>query len=74
MALRAHGTDHRNHDWQNAAIAAYICWHNQQASPKVSFAAPDLVSTSTSPPPAPDRLRTSSLGPSTPEGLAAGTT
>lgn len=33
------GTDHRTHAEQNAAIAAYIRWHNQHAEPKVSFAA-----------------------------------
>lgn len=32
------GTDHRTHDDQNAAIAAYIRWHNHNAQPKVSFA------------------------------------
>ncbi|MFI0421101.1 IS630 family transposase [Spongiactinospora sp. 9N601] len=33
------GTDHRSHEEQNAAIAAYIRWRNQHAAPKVSFAA-----------------------------------
>jgi transposase len=33
------GTDHKSHEVQNAAIAAYIRWHNSQAEPKTSFAA-----------------------------------
>ncbi|MFF1605231.1 IS630 family transposase [Streptomyces mirabilis] len=32
------GTDHRTHDEQNAAIAAYIRWHNARAEPKTGFA------------------------------------
>ncbi|MFF7438064.1 IS630 family transposase [Streptomyces sp. NPDC008122] len=32
------GTDHRSHDEQNAAIAAYIRWHNAHAEPKTNFA------------------------------------
>ncbi|WP_229914130.1 transposase [Streptomyces capitiformicae] len=32
------GTDHRSHDEQNAAIAAYIRWHNTRAEPKTNFA------------------------------------
>lgn len=32
------GTDHRSHDEQNAAIAAYIRWHNARAEPKTNFA------------------------------------
>ncbi|MFJ9846110.1 transposase [Kitasatospora sp. NPDC101155] len=33
------GTDHRSHDEQNAAISAYIRWHNARAEPKTAFAA-----------------------------------
>ncbi|MDH6142395.1 transposase [Kitasatospora sp. GP30] len=36
------GTDHRSHDEQNAAIAAYVRWHNARAHPKSNFA-PDSV-------------------------------
>lgn len=32
------GTDHRTHDEQNAAIAAYIRWRNSRAEPKTRFA------------------------------------
>jgi transposase len=32
------GTDHRTHDEQNAAIAAYVRWRNIRAQPKVNFA------------------------------------
>ncbi|MGA4979353.1 IS630 family transposase [Streptomyces cinereoruber] len=32
------GTDHRSHDEQNAAINAYIRWHNARAAPKTAFA------------------------------------
>ena len=32
------GTDHRSHDEQNAAIAAYVRWHNTRAEPKTNFA------------------------------------
>ncbi|MFD4957039.1 IS630 family transposase, partial [Streptomyces sp. NPDC058451] len=32
------GTDHRSHDEQNAAIAAYVRWHNARAEPKTNFA------------------------------------
>ncbi|MGW2898941.1 IS630 family transposase [Streptomyces sp. NPDC001212] len=32
------GTDHRSHDEQNAAIAAYVRWHNAHAEPKTNFA------------------------------------
>ena len=32
------GTDHRSHDEQNAAIAAYVRWHNPHAQPKTNFA------------------------------------
>ncbi|WP_372442078.1 transposase [Actinomadura violacea] len=33
------GTDHRSHDQQNTAIAAYIRRHDHNAKPKISFAA-----------------------------------
>jgi transposase len=32
------GTDHQSHDEQDAAIGAYIRWHNQRARPKTTFA------------------------------------
>lgn len=32
------GTDHRTHSEQNAAIGAYIRWHNTRAEPKTNFA------------------------------------
>ncbi|MFB7116021.1 IS630 family transposase [Streptomyces sp. NPDC056291] len=32
------GTDHRSHGEQNAAIAAYVRWHNARAEPKTNFA------------------------------------
>ncbi|MGP4018811.1 IS630 family transposase [Saccharopolyspora sp. 5N708] len=32
------GTDHRSHTEQNAAIAAYIRWHNARTQPKQHFA------------------------------------
>ncbi len=32
------GTDHRSHTEQDAAIGAYIRWHNQRAHPKRDFA------------------------------------
>jgi hypothetical protein len=32
------GTDHRSRDEQNAAIAAYVRWHNTHAKPKTNFA------------------------------------
>lgn len=32
------GTDHRSHDEQNAAIAAYVRWRNARAEPKTNFA------------------------------------
>ncbi|WP_245676927.1 IS630 family transposase [Nocardia acidivorans] len=32
------GTDHRSHNEQDAAIGAYIRWHNQHAKPKREFA------------------------------------
>lgn len=32
------GTDHRTHAEQDQAIAAYISWHNQRATPKRNFA------------------------------------
>ncbi|WP_030944552.1 transposase [Streptomyces sp. NRRL S-646] len=37
------GTDHRSHDEQNAAIAAYIRWRNARTEPKTNFA-PDSAS------------------------------
>ncbi|MCW2898165.1 MAG: family transposase [Streptosporangiaceae bacterium] len=42
------GTDHRTHAEQNAAIAAYIRWHNNQAQPKASFAASSPIRSWTS--------------------------
>ncbi|MER6145927.1 transposase [Streptomyces sparsogenes] len=32
------GTDHRSHDEQNAAIAAYVRWRNARTEPKTTFA------------------------------------
>lgn len=32
------GTDHRSHEEQNAAIAAYVRWRNARAQPKTNFA------------------------------------
>jgi len=32
------GTDHRTHEEQNAAIAAYVHWRNARAGPKTNFA------------------------------------
>ncbi|MBB4710391.1 transposase [Streptomyces luteogriseus] len=32
------GTDHRSHDEQNAAIAAYVRWRNARAEPKTTHA------------------------------------
>jgi transposase len=42
------GTDHRSHDEQNAAIAAYIRWHNKKAKPKSNFAASSPIRSWTS--------------------------
>jgi transposase len=42
------GTDHQTHAEQNAAIAAYIRWHNHQAEPKISFAASSPIRSWTS--------------------------
>jgi transposase len=39
------GTDHRTHAEQNAAIAAYIRWHNTQAEPKTGFATDSPIRT-----------------------------
>jgi transposase len=39
------GTDHRNHTEQNAAIAAYVRWHNTRASPKLNFATDSPIRT-----------------------------
>ncbi|WP_338483169.1 hypothetical protein VM636_03370 [Streptomyces sp. SCSIO 75703] len=36
FALNA--TDHRSHDEQNAALAAYIRWRNTRTEPKTAFA------------------------------------
>ncbi|MFC5959057.1 IS630 family transposase [Streptomyces pratens] len=41
VALRyfaLNGTDHRSHEEQNAAIAAYVRWRNARAKPKINFA------------------------------------
>lgn len=32
------GTDHRSHEGQNAAIAAYVRWRNARANPKTNLA------------------------------------
>lgn len=42
------GTDHRSHHEQNTAIAAYVRWRNQNARPKVSFAASSPIRSRTS--------------------------
>ncbi|MFI0425298.1 IS630 family transposase [Spongiactinospora sp. 9N601] len=42
------GTDHRSHEEQNAAIAAYVRWRNRHAAPKVSFAASSPIRSWTS--------------------------
>lgn len=42
------GTDHRSHTEQNAAIAAYIRWHNARARPKTRFAASSPIRSWTS--------------------------
>ena len=42
------GTDHRSHTEQNAAIAAYVRWHNRHAQLKVSFAASSPIHSWTS--------------------------
>jgi hypothetical protein len=34
----SHAIDHRTHGEQNAAIGAYIRWHNTRAEPKTNFA------------------------------------
>ena len=39
------GTDHRSHTEQNAAIAAYVRWHNTRASPKLNFATDSPIRT-----------------------------
>jgi transposase len=39
------GTDHRSHDEQNAAIAAYVRWGNARAQPKTNFAVDSTVRT-----------------------------
>ena len=32
------GTDHRSHQEQNAAVAAYVRWRNARAQPRTNFA------------------------------------
>jgi transposase len=39
------GTDHRSHAEQNAAIGAYIRWHNARAEPKTGFATDSPIRT-----------------------------
>jgi transposase len=39
------GTDHRSHTEQNAAIAAYVRWHNIRAQPKANFATDSPIRT-----------------------------
>jgi hypothetical protein len=39
------GTDHRSHDEQNAAIAAYVRWRNTCAQPKTNFAVDSPIRT-----------------------------
>lgn len=39
------GTDHRSHTEQNAAIEAYIRWHNTQARPQTGFATDSPIRT-----------------------------
>jgi hypothetical protein len=39
------GTDHRSHDEQNAAIAAYVRWRNARAQPKTNFAVDSPIRT-----------------------------
>ncbi|MGF1425377.1 hypothetical protein [Kitasatospora sp. LaBMicrA B282] len=40
---RRPGTDHRGHDDQNPAIAAYVRWHNARAHPKSNFAPGSVI-------------------------------
>ncbi|MHA6623741.1 IS630 family transposase [Pseudonocardia sp. DLS-67] len=42
------GTDHRSHEEQNTAIAAYVRWRNARAQPKVNFAVGSPIRTWTS--------------------------
>jgi hypothetical protein len=42
------GTDHRSHEEQNAAIAAYVRWRNARAKPKTNFAVGSPIRTWTS--------------------------
>ncbi|WP_142100002.1 transposase [Pseudonocardia cypriaca] len=42
------GTDHRSHDEQNAAVAAYVRWRNASAQPKTNFAVDSPIRTWTS--------------------------
>ena len=39
------GTDHRSHAEQNAAINAYVRWHNTRAEPKTGFATDSPIRT-----------------------------
>ncbi|MGH8964519.1 MAG: IS630 family transposase, partial [Actinomycetes bacterium] len=39
------GTDHRSHEEQNAAIAAYVRWRNARTRPKVNFAVDSPIRT-----------------------------
>lgn len=39
------GTDHRSHAEPKAAIAAYIRWHNTQATPETGFATDSPIRT-----------------------------
>jgi hypothetical protein len=38
-------TDHRSHAEQNAAITAFVRWHNIRAQPKVNFATESPIRT-----------------------------
>lgn len=42
------GTDHRSHEEQNDAIAAYVRWRNARAQPKTNFAVDSPIRTWTS--------------------------
>jgi transposase len=42
------GTDHRSHSEQNTAIAGYVRWRNNRATPKVNFATDSPIRTWTS--------------------------
>jgi hypothetical protein len=45
LYLALDGTDHRSHGEQNAAIAAYIRWHNARATPRTGFATESPIRT-----------------------------